>query len=270
MEILQLDPELIEVVNRLRALDSDYVEMLAASIGERGLDAPIRVTAADAHGRHRLIAGAHRLAAVRLLGLPTIAAIPFDGSELQAQLLEVEENLMRRELSEMDRATFLAHHKALWLALYPKVWWDVSQPEDLVARAERDTKVRGLGYRPRPDYIAETYGDGWEPDAPRAPAETDLPALFAEAGRRARARMGAVVPEVALAEQLGPLAQAETDGWLDRIAAITARASSLEEIAAEMLRLYPQLQTDGLAEVMSQALSVAHLTGRGEIADGLR
>ena len=120
MEIMQIDPARIDVVNRLRAVDDDYVAMLAQSIGERGLDAPIRVTLADAAGRHRLIAGAHRLAAVRLLGLETIPAIPFDGSELQAQLLEVEENLMRRELSEMDRATFLAHHKALWLALYPE------------------------------------------------------------------------------------------------------------------------------------------------------
>ena len=155
---------------------------------------------------------------------------------------------------------------------YPMVWWDVSEPEDLVSRAERDTKVRGLGYRPTPDYIADTYGDGWEPDAPPPPRpdQADLPALFAEAGRRARARMANIVPEVALAEQLAPLAAAETDGWLDRIAAITARASSLEEIAAEMLRLYPQLQTAGLAEAMSQALSVAHLTGRSEIADGLR
>jgi ParB family transcriptional regulator, chromosome partitioning protein len=120
MEILQIDPARIEVVNRLRAVDSDYVEMLAQSIAERGLDAPIRVTLGDADGRHRLIAGAHRLAAVRLLGLPSIAAIPFDGTELQAELVEIEENLIRRELSEMDRATFLARHKAVWLALYPE------------------------------------------------------------------------------------------------------------------------------------------------------
>jgi ParB family chromosome partitioning protein len=120
MEIIQIDPARIDVVNRLRAVDGDYVEMLAQSIGERGLDAPIRVTQADANGRHRLIAGAHRLAAVRLLGLASIAAIPFDGTELQAELVEIEENLVRRELSEMDRATFLARHKAVWLALYPE------------------------------------------------------------------------------------------------------------------------------------------------------
>ena len=120
MDILHIDPARIEVVNRLRAVDGEYVEMLAASIAERGLDAPIRVTVADAAGTHRLIAGAHRLAAVRSLGLPTIAAIPFEGSELQAELVEIEENLIRRELSEMDRATFLARHKAVWEALYPQ------------------------------------------------------------------------------------------------------------------------------------------------------
>lgn len=120
MEILQLDPALIVVGPRLRAVDADYVQQLAESIRLRGLDAPIRVTMADEAGFHRLIAGAHRLEAVRSLGLPTIAAIPFEGTEQEAALLEVEENLIRRELSELDRAGFLAEHKRLWLELYPE------------------------------------------------------------------------------------------------------------------------------------------------------
>jgi len=119
MQILHLDPEQIQVVDRLRAVDDDYVALLAESIRQRGLDQPIRVTHADAAGFHRLISGAHRLSAVRLLGLETIPAIPFDGPAIEAELMEVEENLIRRELSELDRAAFLAKHQALWQALYP-------------------------------------------------------------------------------------------------------------------------------------------------------
>lgn len=120
MEILQIDPALIVVGPRLRAVDADFVQQLAESIRLRGLDAPIRVTVANEAGFHRLIAGAHRLEAVRNLGLERIAAIPFEGSEDEADLLEVEENLIRRELSELDRAGFLAEHQRLWLKLYPE------------------------------------------------------------------------------------------------------------------------------------------------------
>lgn len=120
MEILQIDPAQIRVGPRLRAVDADYVQQLAESIRLRGLDAPIRVTVADAAGVHCLIAGAHRLEAVRSLGFETIPAIPFEGTEDEADLLEVEENLIRRELSELDRAGFLAEHKRLWTKLYPE------------------------------------------------------------------------------------------------------------------------------------------------------
>lgn len=53
----------------------------------------------------------------------------------------------------------------------PKVWRDCQQPEDLDKRAERDTKIYGLGYQPTQDYIDRTYGEGWVPRA-AAPAPT--------------------------------------------------------------------------------------------------
>lgn len=119
MELLSVDPQKVEVVDRLRAIDQDYVELLAASIGANGLRAPIQVTQPDADGHCRLIAGAHRLAAVLQLGWADVPAIPFSGSRIERELAEIEENLIRRELSPLDQAAFLAKHKALWEALYP-------------------------------------------------------------------------------------------------------------------------------------------------------
>jgi phage gp29-like protein len=46
-------------------------------------------------------------------------------------------------------------------AIPPRVWRNTEPPEDLAQRAERDTKIKALGYEPTEDYIAETYGDGW-------------------------------------------------------------------------------------------------------------
>lgn len=44
----------------------------------------------------------------------------------------------------------------------PKVWRKLEPDEDLNLRADRDTKIKGLGYSPTDDYIRETYGEGWE------------------------------------------------------------------------------------------------------------
>lgn len=119
-EILQIPVERVIVANRLRPVDADYVQLLAASMAETGQHTPIQVGPADAQGMHRLIAGAHRHSAAVAAGLPTLQAIVFSGSELEARMLEVDENLLRRELSELDRAVFLAERKAIYEALFPE------------------------------------------------------------------------------------------------------------------------------------------------------
>lgn len=43
----------------------------------------------------------------------------------------------------------------------PRVYRHTEPPEDLNARAERDGKIKALGYEPTEEYVRETYGDGW-------------------------------------------------------------------------------------------------------------
>ncbi|MGD9599915.1 MAG: DUF935 domain-containing protein [Steroidobacteraceae bacterium] len=57
----------------------------------------------------------------------------------------------------------------------PKVYRLTEPAEDLNARAERDGKIKGLGFSPTEDYIKETYGDGWEKS--QAPAVNPLTGL---------------------------------------------------------------------------------------------
>lgn len=111
----------IDVPHRLRAVDPSWVEALAASIGESGLQQPIQVLAnPKTNDRYRLIAGAHRLEATRSRGETTIQATVFEGSLDEARLQEIDENVMRRELSALDRAGFLAERKALYERLHPE------------------------------------------------------------------------------------------------------------------------------------------------------
>lgn len=127
-EIVSIPVSSILVGKRLRAVDPDTVRMIAASFLETGQHTPIEVGPADAEGRHRLIAGGHRYAAALEAGLKTMRASIFTGTELQARMREVDENLLRRELSELDRAVFLAERKTIYEALHPETAHGKARP----------------------------------------------------------------------------------------------------------------------------------------------
>lgn len=82
-------------------------------------------------------------------------------------------------------------------AVPPRVYRKTEPLEDLAARAERDTKVHGLGFDPTEEYVAEHYGPGWVrrqapavnpaafgPGVIQNPGDADL-AQFAEGGESA-------------------------------------------------------------------------------------
>jgi ParB family transcriptional regulator, chromosome partitioning protein len=119
MEIRTIPLDRVQDAKRLRPVDADWVALLADRIAADGLLQPIAVRAEQADGTFPLIAGGHRVAAARLLGWQDIPAQVFDVSELQARLMEIEENLIRAELNALDRAVFLAEHKQVWEALHP-------------------------------------------------------------------------------------------------------------------------------------------------------
>jgi ParB family chromosome partitioning protein len=80
-----------------RAIDPDKVAALAESIKIiGGLIHPITV------GKDRtLIAGTHRIEAYKKLGFDEIECTEFDGERLEAELVEIDENLMRNELDDI-------------------------------------------------------------------------------------------------------------------------------------------------------------------------
>jgi ParB family chromosome partitioning protein len=64
-----------------------------------------------------LVAGAHRLAAAKALGWSHINCIEVDDDALRAELWEIDENLMRSELSPAQQADHLARRKVIWEGL---------------------------------------------------------------------------------------------------------------------------------------------------------
>lgn len=113
----------IEMGHRLREVDQEKVAAIKASIEEIGLRTPISVVgswkAGDGYYDVKLVAGAHRLEAIKQLGRDYIAAIIRNEDDLDAELWEIDENLCRAELTPADRALFVFRRKEIYLMKHP-------------------------------------------------------------------------------------------------------------------------------------------------------
>lgn len=105
----------IIVKERKRTFDKDKVNLLAESIKNIGLLHNI-VISTD----FILISGLHRLEAYRLLGYESIPCNIVDVDSIKAELLEIDENIVRNELTVLDRAIQLARRKEIYEILYPE------------------------------------------------------------------------------------------------------------------------------------------------------
>lgn len=143
----------------------------------------------------------------------------------------------------------------------PQVWRKIEEPENLNKRAERDEKVARMGYKPSLGYVRTHYGDEWEP----APAGA-LPGpgvAFAERSPRP--------PADALPAQLERLQRegdAVVEGWVERLRDLVDRAESFEQLRDSIERAYPDLDAEGFAGLLGDAMAAAHLAGRYDIMEG--
>jgi ParB/RepB/Spo0J family partition protein len=105
---------------RMRKLRPEVVDELADSISAQGLLQPIIVRPRGAKN-FWLIAGRHRLEAIRNLGHEHVRAVILDGLDAdQALLIEIDENLMRAELSAAERALHVGQRKEIYERLHPE------------------------------------------------------------------------------------------------------------------------------------------------------
>lgn len=122
-----------------RHRDDAALNALAKSIDKIGLINPIRVREVG-DGLYEVVAGSHRLQAAELLGWTEIAAFVSTDDDLHAELAMIDENLVRAELSVVDRARQTARRKAIYLLLHP----ETAHGGD---RSEASRRVGDLGAR---------------------------------------------------------------------------------------------------------------------------
>lgn len=113
------DPQTIDAGDRLRNLDEKTVLALMDSFKSHGQQTPIIVYGKDTDASVKLGAGGHRLDACRRLGI-AVLCFHNDGDELDRQLCEIDENLIRADLTPSDRALFLARRKEIYLLQHPE------------------------------------------------------------------------------------------------------------------------------------------------------
>jgi ParB family chromosome partitioning protein len=102
----------IEVSDRMRdRRDEDAVTRLMDSIRKIGLQTPISVRWVG--DDLMLVAGRHRLEAVRRLGWDSVDCIRMDGTDDEARMWEIAENLHRADLTMLERD----EHISEWVRL---------------------------------------------------------------------------------------------------------------------------------------------------------
>lgn len=105
----------IKINSGRRSTDQQNVEELAHSIKAVGLMNPITIDQ-----NHTLIAGLHRMEAAKLLGWAEIECTVSDAEGIQAELAEIDENIVRARLSRYELGEQLLRRKEIYETLHPE------------------------------------------------------------------------------------------------------------------------------------------------------
>jgi len=108
-----------------RRLSPERVAILAASIQEIGLQTPIsvRLVLSRSLGSvpiYQIVAGTYRFEACKSLGWTMIPSTILDLDDVDCQLWQIDENLVRAELTVLERAEHLERRKILYEQKHPE------------------------------------------------------------------------------------------------------------------------------------------------------
>jgi phage gp29-like protein len=162
---------------------------------------------------------------------------------------------------------------ATWLTEYnfpgakpPRVYRVTDPDEDLAARADRDTKIYQMGFKPTLEYIQEQYGEGWE-ERKVTPPEDDQNQLPPKLPGKAEFADPDTARATTLTDQTDDKLQSITDVWINRIRDLVMNAESLEAIRDGLAELLPDMSIAEYSAVMADVLRLAELNGRSDIMD---
>ncbi|MDR2221008.1 MAG: DUF935 domain-containing protein [Methylobacillus sp.] len=151
-------------------------------------------------------------------------------------------------------------------AALPQVWRIVEEAEDLKTRADRDSTITGMGFKPSLKYIADTYGGEWtekEAQPPINPQINPQP----DTGGTAFAENVPASPMQAEEDQLATEADGYVEQMMATITTLVNDAKSLSALQTDLVAAFADLDSDDLVEVMAAAFALAHIKGLVEVQD---
>lgn len=197
-EVQSIKTAYIATSGKRRAVNEDKVVALAESIKDIGLRTPITVRFVDGwidpdgavvDGQPVLVAGAHRLAAVKSLGWDHIDCYVFeDDSEIDARLWEIAENLCRAELTKLEESEQIAEWIRLTEQKQAALIASQAEPKEKtesnpkgagrqeggISAATRELKAGGKDVSRRKAERAITISESITPEAKEAAVEAGL------------------------------------------------------------------------------------------------
>jgi ParB family chromosome partitioning protein len=148
--------------DRLRPTSDAAVSAIADSIREHGLIYPIVVRRLRAGG-FELVDGGHRLAAMASLSAEVVPVRCYDGPAPAIRLIEIDTNLARADLSDLDRSIHLAARRREYLAEHPETAqgragaagrWDATAEMALASFVTMTAQQTGLDVRKIHKFVA--------------------------------------------------------------------------------------------------------------------
>jgi ParB-like chromosome segregation protein Spo0J len=118
VEISELPLTSIRVRQRIRQINEAAIPQMLESMEQRGIIQPLTVRPISNSNDYELVAGYHRFESARRLSWSTIACRILSLSEAQAELVEIDENLIRSELSEAEWTLCLSRRQRIYEDLH--------------------------------------------------------------------------------------------------------------------------------------------------------
>nr|WP_269450861.1 DUF935 family protein [Stenotrophomonas sp. MMGLT7] len=164
-----------------------------------------------------------------------------------------------------------------WLTMFnfpnaepPRVYRVLDEEEDLDTKAERDTKVITMGFRPSLEYVKETYGDHWEErpavavplpadDNPPSPSDFAEPDTVAIQRDEAQARLDQLE---AAARKSGLDYRTFVEPRLRELQELLDQVDDLQQFRERVVELAEAEPNSDLAEALARCNFAAQLLGR--------
>lgn len=218
--------------DRLRAADPAAVEAKRVSMRESGQISPILVRPApDQPGWFVLVAGLHRLEAAIAEGWSTIRADVRQLTDDEARLIEVDENLISKALTPLERAIFVDVRLQVWGRLHPERVIK-AEAEDASAAPKRGRPQNSAKFAEFLDAVPPTMGFG---------VETAEELGISERTIRNALLIARGLSSLTLAKVAGTKV-AKNEGLLRQLAAVPDKAEQLraaEALVSEQAKTFP-------------------------------